>query len=119
MRVTEWGLRALATDVGLMRVLKDKKRRRYVPLAWSEWEHILKQLPEKVDERLGKLKPGPKKQGLQEFYWPAIQDIKGIRDAWRNHVMHTRREYTMLEARAIRDHVQRLMTTLTTRVSAT
>jgi hypothetical protein len=117
MRVTEWGLRALAVDLGLLRVLKDRKKRKYVPLPWSDWEHILSQLPDKIDTRIVKLKPGPRKQALQEFYYPAIQDIKAIRDAWRNHVMHTRREYTVADAKAIREHVQRLMVTLAARVA--
>ena len=117
MRVMEWGLRALAADVGLLKVLKDRRKRKYVPLPWSEWEHILNQLSGKVDDKLAKMKPGPKKQEMQQFYYPAIQDIKGVRDAWRNHVMHTRSEYTLLDAKAIKDHVQRLMTNLATRVS--
>ena len=62
------------------------------------------------------MRPGKVKQSAQEFYYPALQDVRGIKDAWRNHVMHTRREYTALEADAILEHVKRLMATLAPKV---
>jgi hypothetical protein len=120
MRAVEWGLRALAVDLGFRR-LRSKHRKSgkvtYTPLAYSEWEGILNQLQTKVDGRITTTKRGPKKQLHQEFYFPVLQDIKGIRDAWRNHVMHTRREYIGKEADAIHEHVQRLMSTLATRAA--
>ncbi len=111
MRTVEWGLRALAADLGLLKVARRKPtgKVKYVPLPYSEWEHIIDQLQARVNAKLQKLSRGTKKQELQEFYNPALQDIRGIKDAWRNHVMHTRREYTSTEALAILEHVRRLM----------
>jgi hypothetical protein len=120
MRVVEWGLRALCVDLGLKRV-KNKLRRSgkasYVPIEYSEWEKLLDQLQTKVDAKLQRLKRGSSKQHLQQFYYPALQDIRGIRDAWRNHVMHTRDEYNHADADAIMSHVKRLMETLAGRIS--
>jgi hypothetical protein len=53
-----------------------------------------------------------------KFYYPVLQDIRGIREAWRNHVMHTRAEYSPEEAVAIFEHVRRIATTLAKRFAA-
>jgi hypothetical protein len=120
MRAVEWGLRALCVDLGFRRLrVKNKKTGKvtYTPLGWVEWETILNQLKLRVTDRIAKAKRGPKKQIYQEFYYPALQDIEAIKDAWRNHVMHTRREYTPEDARSVFSHVKRLMVNLTTQVS--
>jgi hypothetical protein len=119
MRVVEWGLRSLCVSLGFRR-LKAKFKKTgtvsYIPIEYSEWEKILNQLQERVDAKIAKVKRGLLKQQYQEFYYPILQDIRGIRDAWRNHVMHTRREYTAKDADGILEHVRRLMNTLATQV---
>lgn len=62
------------------------------------------------------LAKGPEKQSLQEFYYPALQDIRAIRDAWRNHIMHTRADISPEDAIAIFGHVKRLLSTLAERI---
>ena len=47
---------------------------------------------------------------------PAILDMKAIKDAWRNHVMHARREYKGPEAFYIKERVEGLLRSLATRV---
>lgn len=119
MRGVEWGLRALCANVGIKRVkskIKKSGRITYTPIEYTEWEKILDELQEHVDAKLKTLKRGTTKQELQGFYYPALQDIRGIRDAWRNHVMHTRAEYTGPDADAILSHVKRLLSTLATKV---
>jgi hypothetical protein len=119
MRVVEWGLRTLCVHLGF-RKLRQKYRKSgtvsYVPIEYSEWEKILNQLQDRVDAKILKVKRGTLKQEYQEFYYPALQDIRGIRDAWRNHVMHTRQEYGSKDADAILEHVKRLMNTLAMRI---
>jgi len=119
MRAVEWALRALATDLGFrqLRVQKKSGKRKYVPLSHLEWEKILDQLQLKVDKRVEQMRPGKRKQAFQQFYYPSLQEIRAMRDAWRNHVMHSRSEYTADDANAIAGHVERLMTRLATRVS--
>src|SRR5439155_8813783 len=91
-------------------------KKKYTPISYAEWEHMLNHLHPLVDARITKLKRGSEKQNQQEFYYPILQDIKGIRDAWRNHIMHTRAEYTPKDADAILDHVKRLLVALATRI---
>jgi len=119
MRVVEWGLRALCADVGLIRLRSKTKagKVRYTPISFTDWEHMLNQLQGRVDSKVNRIRRGKLKQTAQEFYYPALQDIRSIRDAWRNHVMHTRRDYGTEEANAVLAHVQRLMATLASRVS--
>lgn len=120
MRVVEWGMRFLCIDLGLRKVRrKDKKSGRvtYTPLGWTDWETLINQMRSRATGRISKLKRGGEKQSLQEFYIPMIQDVDAMKDAFRNHVMHTRREYTSSEAQAILDRVRHLMTNLASRVS--
>jgi hypothetical protein len=113
MRVAEWGLRGLCADVGLIRIRRRKGgQTRYTPIAYSQWEDMLNQLPAKIDAKTEKLKRGPKKQAAQTHYYSLLHDIKGIKDAFRNHIMHTRVSYTSMEADAIFEYVKRIMITL-------
>jgi hypothetical protein len=116
MRSIEWGLRALCGHLGLNQAKRSRRGKvSYVPLAYSEWEALLNQLQPKVDTKIEKIRRGPRKQVEQEFYYGVLQDIRGIRDAWRNHVMHTRAEYSAQDADAIFEHVRRVMATLAER----
>jgi hypothetical protein len=114
MRVVEWGLRALCAHVGLRKAKRKKGNR--VPISYADWETMLNQLQPLVDAKIGKMKRGSSKQAAQEFYYPALQDIRAIRDAWRNHLMHTRATYSSADADTICGHVRRLMSTLATKV---
>jgi hypothetical protein len=121
MRAVEWGLRSLCSHFGIRRVRnkfkKSGKKGSYVPIEYLEWERILDELQDRIDKRIQKLKRGPAKQEFQALYYPVLLDIRGIRDAWRNHVMHTRAEYNHEDADAILGHVKRLMATLASRIS--
>ncbi len=111
-------MRALCKDIGLRKTQRTKKSGKpvYAPIEYSEWEKILDQLQSRADSKLEKLKRGTDKQKLQEFYYPVIQDLRAFRDAWRNHVMHTRAEYTREEAIAVFGRVKSFMENLASRV---
>jgi len=119
MRSAEWGLRALCIHFGFKKVRNFKKakggRFDLVPIAYSEWEKMLNKLESKVDDKIKKLQRGFAKQKLQEFYLPILRDIRAIKDTWRNHVMHTRSEYTKEDALAAMAHVRELMISLAAR----
>lgn len=120
MRAVEWALRALCVDLGMRSVRRKNSKTgvvSFTPLGWSEWEVLLNQLRSRIDEVRMKTKRGKKKQLFQEFYYPAIQDIEAIKEAWRNHVMHSRRFYTPEDAEAVMSHVKRLMVKLAERIS--
>jgi hypothetical protein len=112
MRVVEWGLRSFARHLGLLHVVADRKRGKIVPIEYSQWEKILSQLHEKVDAKIDSMRAGPKKQAAQEFYYSALSDVGGFKDAWRNHVMHGRKQYKSADGIAVLGHVERFMKTL-------
>jgi hypothetical protein len=120
MRSIEWGLRALGTDLGIRRLRSRNKKTgkvKYTPLPWAQWEDIINQIKTRIAARIIRVQRGPKKQECQEFYNPAVDNIERFKDAYRNHVMHNRREYSRSEAFAIFDQVQHFMTRLATRLS--
>lgn len=108
----EWALRTFCSDLGLrrMRDWNPKENKfRYTPASYAVWEKTLNQLPKYIDKRLNPLRPGPRKQKLQGYYSSALEDIKFVKDAWRNHIMHGRREYDRDEAKSICNHVEGIM----------
>jgi hypothetical protein len=119
MRAVEWGLRALCRHLGIYRTRRMKKsgKRKYAPIEYAQWEKMLDDVHLRVDANINKLGQGKRKQDLQQFYYPLLRDLKGFKDAWRNHVMHTRAAYEPKDAAAIFEHVKRFMSTLATKVS--
>jgi hypothetical protein len=112
MRIAEIGLRAFARHLGLIRVIADRKRGKTIPMEYAQWEKILSQLPSKIDSKVVQMKPGPQKQKKQEFYYSALNELSSFKDAWRNHVMHVRRTYSLEDAAAVTAHVGRFMVSL-------
>jgi hypothetical protein len=112
MRIAEMGLRAFARHLGLIRVVADKKRGKTIPMEYAQWEKVLNQLGEKIETKISRLRPGPSKQKQQEFYYSALNEVSSFKDAWRNHVMHVRRTYSLEDAAAATAHVGRFMLSL-------
>jgi hypothetical protein len=104
MRAFEGGLRTFAADLGLTRFAnwsKQDKRFKYTPASFAVWEKYIGQLPKKIEQKLQGLRPGARRQRRQEYYYSVLDDIKTVKDVWRNHVMHTRREFRGEEAEAV------------------
>lgn len=115
MRVAEWGLRALCIHFGLRRIkskIKATGKVELTPIEYAVWELLLGQLHAKVRTRILKLKRGSTKQKAQELYYPLLEDVQAFKEAWRNHVMHSRKSYTPEDVLAIASHVRRFMGTL-------
>ena len=112
MHVVEWGLRALCVDLNLPEIVDDRKANRTIPIEYAVWEKILQQLPGAVDKRVSSISDKGKKQDAQTFYYPALKEIGGFKEAWRNHVMHTRSSYNSEDAIAVKSHVERFMKSL-------
>lgn len=109
MRMAEIGLRAFARNLKLVRVVVDRSKGKTIPMEFAQWDKVLKQLPEKIEAKISLMKPGPRKQEAQEFYYSSLSEITAFKDAWRNHVMHVRRTYTASDADALAGHVGRFM----------
>jgi len=101
MRVLEIGLRHLGTSVGLPEAA----------LAFENWKVIIDQIEKRVKEFAEAPKSKTKSDKLQ-FYSEAAASFRHFRDAWRNHVSHSRATYDEREASIIWDHVQTFMQVL-------
>lgn len=112
MRIVEFGLRAFAADLGLSHVVVNQPNMKTIPTEYAQWEQILNQLPEKIKTKTGALPKGPQRQAAQEFYYPAHKEIEAFKNAWRNHVMHSRAAYTREDAVAVLSHVKRFLNSL-------
>lgn len=115
MRSAEFGLRALALD---RRVKTLTKAGKAFPLDLATWEDILREL----DIEAAKIAQWPKPKGqirsqATQFYGTAVEEIRGFKDAWRNHVMHTRGHYIREDAIQLTTHVRRFLVTLASRIS--
>jgi hypothetical protein len=106
MRVLEYGLRALAKKV-------------HVPFPSKydivTWETLLKSIEDEVKKIIGTPKTSKRNKDL-EFYNGAVAQFRFFKDAWRNHVMHTRASYDIYEASRVMEHVRDFMRHLATRL---
>lgn len=109
MRVTEVGLRALARR---MKVTLPKRKQ----LEWAQWLEILKAMSAKADAIQSSRKAGRAKDELLEFYRGAIGEFMGFKDAYRNHVMHARKNYDLRHATRVLTHVTDFMQRLAERI---
>lgn len=99
MRVVEFGLRALA------RKLKVKLPR---PIELEEWAGIIRA----IEKEILKIEQMPKTRRREkdlEFYHGAASQFRHFKNAWRNHVMHTRASYDEEEAGIVMRHVDEFM----------
>ena len=111
MRASERGMRTLAWD----RRVKFKNKS---PLEMQGWEAIIRGVETETVKIVGwSNRRGLAKAQANEFYNSALEEFRAFRDAWRNHVMHSRRNYNSSEAKGIMDHVTRFMKTLATHIS--
>lgn len=119
MRAVECGLRALGAHLGFKKIGKSKRggKSNYVPVEYVQWEKIISQLQPELERRTQALKTGARKQRYQEVFYVAMQDIRAIKDAWRNHCMHARQSYSSSEAMTILNHVRSLLSRLAAEIS--
>lgn len=119
LRVAEWGMRGLCLKFKLIRIprrRKPGKKIRHLPIEYAQWEDLLNHIRIRIDEMIDKMPKGPKKQKEQEFYYSVLDELEGFRDAFRNHVMHTRAFYSREDAFAVFTHVKRMMAKLSDRI---
>ena len=108
MRVAEFGLRALAKELGCAFSF---------PIEFATWGNII----DKLDEKLKALKPtarGDKREDDYQFYSRLVQEARSFQHAWRDPVMHVRTRFDEpMEAENVFNHVRRFMQTLAMRVA--
>ena len=127
MRVVEWGIRALGAHLGLRRIKSTshpkpggtvrKATVKWTPIENCTWESVHDQIRAKITKQITKLRPGPSKDHKHAVYGSLLEDFQGFKDAWRNHVMHTRLEIQDLRiALVVFGHVERFMTTMAVQI---
>lgn len=89
MRALESGLTALANVFS-------------VPAEHENWHNIIEGIEAAVRE-LGKLPKGQAKVEEEKFFGGAVSHLYFVKNAWRNHVAHSRDSYSDGEARKILD----------------
>ena len=99
MRVLEHGLRSFARVIDIdMTETVDQQN----------WNTIITQIENKITELQGARKSPEKTEQLQR--WSEIaSNFRYFKDAWRNHVMHSRSTYDETQAMIVYDHVRTFM----------
>ena len=110
MRVVEYGLRALAKDLRIKFT-----RSPSTPVELREWGEIINAIETKIGE-IEKRKRTHKREFDLEFYHGAGAQFRHFKNAWRNHVMHTRAHYDESQAKSVMSHVREFMQHLATRL---
>ena len=101
MRVLESGLTVMAKEFGV-----DTSR--------AQWHKIISD----IEDALVALGPsdGSDWKDRKEFFSPACMEFRYFKDAWRNHVMHSRARYNASESKRILDHTKDFMEHLSKRL---
>src|SRR5207302_260994 len=95
MRVLEHGLRVMAMNVGLP---PDA-------MTHENWKVVIDQIEKKVREIEG-LPKSPGKAEKLRVVSEACSQFRYFKDAWRNHVSHSRATYDVREADSVFNHVR-------------
>jgi hypothetical protein len=98
MRVLEHGLRALATKVGLPPNT----------MAHENWKNVIDQIESKIRE-MEKDPKTPDKIARITTLSSAATQFRYFKDAWRNHVSHSRASYDQHEGDRVWTHVKAFM----------
>ena len=95
MRVLELGLRSVAEMVGLPAEQTTSEN----------WKNIIDQIEKRIRSIESEPKSTEKREKLRVYSGAAVQ-FRYFKDAWRNHVSHSRAHYDLKEAESIWNHVK-------------
>lgn len=109
MRVVEHGLRALAKD---LRVKLPKKR--HIDL--EDWGGLIDAIEGKIATIERTKRRTKQRETDLQFYHGAAAQFRHFKNAWRNHVMHSRVTYELEDAGIVLRHVDEFMQHLATRL---
>ena len=95
MRVLELGLAALATELG-------------ISFEFENWHTVIERIESEI-RKLDGLPKGPGKSEKLQKYSEAAKQFRYFKDAWRNHVSHSRVTYDETQSETIMRHVREFM----------
>lgn len=104
MRVSEYGLRAIAVEVGVTITHTGNM----IPLEYGEWDQIITQINLKIAVARQLPRDATREKQLQ-VYSEASQHCLFMKDIWRNTVAHARKSYIEKEAVATMERVRDFM----------
>jgi hypothetical protein len=116
MRVTEMGARAMVTGLKVQKYLLNRKGQQ-IPVELCDWQTLITALQKGVDAKSAGAGTNTRKKKTFEFYNHALGSFRNFKDAWRNHVSHTRERYLPGKTQDIMDNTRQLMQHLATRLS--
>jgi hypothetical protein len=99
MRILEHGLQTLASKLGVVFP---------TPLELENWKNIIDKIEKEIRTKEAKPKSAEKSMELQ-FYSEAAAQFWYLKEAWRNHVSHSRATYDEVRATEIANHVRLFM----------
>jgi hypothetical protein len=109
----EIGLRVLAWD----RRVKPRLHGQEVPIDFAQWGDLVAKL-ETETQSIKKWKSKAAIADAEQFYTPAIKDLRSFNDGWRRHTAHARsRVYHRDETLGLMGQVRRLLEHLALRIS--
>ena len=75
-----------------------------VPCGFDQWQVVIEGIEAKIKD-LSQLPKGQQKAEQQEFYSVLAKEFRYFKDAWRNHVSHSRTTYDGSKAKEVCSHV--------------
>jgi len=105
MRVLEKGLHAFADHLGVPFT---------IPIELQNWQNIIEPIEKEISQREKTLPRGTAKSEELKFLSGAAAQFRYFKEAWRNHVAHSRVTYDDIEALRIMSHVHQFMEELAT-----
>lgn len=99
MRLLEYGLCALARDLG-------------VNHANQNWQNIIEQIEAVIKQQQRTLARGESRNKRLQFLSEAAKEFMYFKDGWRNYVSHNKKPYTEAEARSVLEHGRQFMLSL-------
>jgi hypothetical protein len=100
MRVLEIALHKLAKDLGIVFPSS---------LELENWQNIIEKIESEISAREKQLPKGTAKSEEMQYYSEAAKEFRYFKNAWRNHVSHSRVDYEIHDATKIMEHVRDFM----------
>ena len=118
MRVVEIGARAMVRGLKVQSHLTDKHRVR-IPVELCEWGKLTHALQTEINQLSAGARTDMRKKKKHEFYSHALASFLNFKDAWRNHVSHTREKepYDEFKAMIVMTNTKHFMAHLATRLN--
>jgi hypothetical protein len=116
MRVVEVAARSMITHLKAGRYLVDRRGKR-VPVELCDWWTLVTALQKGLDVLAGGTGTDKWKKRKYEHFNHAVASFRNFKDAWRNHVSHTREAYMSGQAKDILDITKGFMTHLANKPS--